>query len=69
MPIPTQEYYTVYELDGPSPGDECLVLTPKQSSTLRGRFRFAGLAKEAQVGTGKKKTKQIRLEPRYYSSV
>lgn len=66
VPVPTTTYYTVYELDGPSPGSECLVLTPKQTTNLRGRFRFCGLAKEAEVESKGRKTKRLRLQAKYY---
>ena len=69
MMVPTQDYFTVYELDGPAPGVECLVLTPKQNAQMIGRHRFSGIAKEAEVGTGKRKIKRLRLEPQYYTPI
>ena len=65
MPIPTEDHYTVYELDGPNPERECLVLTPK-SHELRGVYRFAGLPKEAQVECDGETEKRLRLQPSYY---
>ena len=71
MPIPTTERFRVYEVrergaGKVSSGAECLVLTPKQATVLRGRIRFVGIAREGQVGQGANKAKRLRLDARYY---
>ncbi len=69
MPVPTTDYYTVYELGKAKRGSECLVLAPKQATQFEGTIRFAGVAKEAEVEGSRGTVKRLRLEPQFYAVI